>query len=447
MKSYHLIGIGGIGMSALARLLVQKGYRVAGSDTGKSSHLEDLRELGINIFTEHDAQHVASDAQVIYSTSIKPSNPEFSFAKEKKLPLLHRAELLNQLMIPQKSLLITGAHGKTSTSAMLYHLLSNADLEPSCALGGMLSGHNTNANIGKGEYFVAEADESDGSFLKMQRYGAIVTNVEAEHMDYWKSFPRLCQGYLEFISKVENKDLLFLCGEDPFLFNLGYEKHYYGFSPHNSLQIVDVVSKDQGSMFSLQFEGKTWGPFFLPLSGRHYVLNASAALGMAIKLGAKEDLLIKGLKSFKGVQRRLEMLAETPSTIVYDDYAHHPTEVAATLEGLKERLSPDQKLIAVLQPHRFSRLADQFERFCTCFSLADRCIVTDVYAAGEIPIDDIDGKTLAKYLDHKDAHYEPLETLLDFLKNDIKKGNVYIFMGAGNITSSAHEFANFVKNL
>lgn len=447
MKSYHLIGIGGIGMSALARLLHHKGCKVSGSDTGSSSQLQQLQDLGIEVFFEHDKQNIGSKNHVVYSTSILPNNPELVAAKEKKCTLLHRADLLNQLMAPQKPLLVTGAHGKTSTTAMLYHLLSCLNLEPSCALGGILNDQKTNASLGAGEYFIAEADESDGSFLKMQRYGAIVTNVEAEHMDYWKSFPRLCQGYLEFISKVENKDLLFLCGEDPFLFNLGFEKHYYGFSSQHSLQIKDLTAKDQGSRFSLDFEGKTWGPFFLQLSGKHYVLNAAAALGMAIKLGATNELLIEGLRSFQGVQRRLERLVETPKVAIYDDYAHHPTEVAATLAGLKERVLENQKLIVVFQPHRYSRLADQFEGFTQCFPLADLVIITDVYSAGEAPIEDMTGETLAKYLHHPHAQYVSFESLQEFLVKNIQENSVYVFMGAGSITSIAHAFAKDVTSV
>ncbi len=446
MTHYHLIGIGGIGMSALARLLIEKGFTVSGSDTGKGAILHTLQELGAHIYQSHDAAHLPASCHVVYSSSIQPSNPELSAAKEKKMPLLHRAEMLAFLMKPQKSLLVTGAHGKTSTSAMLYHLLQAAKFAPSFALGGILSENSRNATLGSGEYFVAEADESDGSFLKMPRYGAIVTNVEPEHMDYWKSFPRLCQGYLEFISKVENKDLLFLCGEDPFLYNLGFEKHYYGFSSQHSLQIVDLEPKNQGSSFSILFEGKTWGPFFLPLSGKHYVLNSAAALGMAIKLGASVEQLIDGLKSFKGVQRRLEKLTQTDSIAVYDDYAHHPTEVAATLAALQERLQQKQKLICIFQPHRYSRLADLFEQFLECFTLADHCIITDVYAAGESPLEQMEGKLLASYLKHPSVEYHCIESLGNFLKDSIQEHSLYVFMGAGNITQIAHAFASDVKS-
>jgi UDP-N-acetylmuramate--alanine ligase len=434
-------------MSSLARLLVAKGYAVSGSDTGSNASLEALKDLGVTVYSEHQAHHVSSQAQVIYSTSIQASNPELIAAKEKKIPVLHRAELLNQLMQPQHPLLVAGAHGKTSTTAMLYHLLEHSGFNPSCSVGGILSLENTNAKLGAGKYFVAEADESDGSFLKMQRYGAIVTNVEKEHMDYWKTLPRLRQGYLEFISKVENKDLLFLCGEDPFLFNLGYEKHYYGFSPQHSLQIIDLKPLDQGSSFSLNFEGNIYGPFFLPLSGKHYVLNATAALGMALKLGVDPKALQEGLKNFQGVQRRLQELARLDKLVIYDDYAHHPTEVSATLEALGERLTPKQELVAVFQPHRFSRLADQFEEFCRCFSCATRCVITDVYGAGEAPIEGIDGQTLASYINHDNVCYQPKEDLVDFLKENLGSNALVVMMGAGDITQLAHELATHYRAL
>ena len=440
MNRYHLIGIGGIGMSALARILMQRGYSVSGSDVGSGELLEELKKEGAIIYHHHDRNHICENQIIVYSSGISKNNPELVRAQELSLKIYHRSLMLDEMMKGKKSYLIAGAHGKTSTTALLSHLLAFSQLDPTWVVGGICLGYQTNAKVGQGEIFVAEADESDGSFLVSEGFGGIVTNVEPDHLDYWGNFQSLCKAYQCFISRIKSKKDLFLCGEDPFLQSLGLSDLYYGFSSSLALHVKELKETFHGTYFKIHLDEKDYGPFFLPLVGKHYLLNASAALGCAIRIGAKERDLIEALASFKGVKRRLEMIYSSTDLTIFDDYAHHPTEVKATLEAARKKIGDKARLCAVFQPHRFSRLFHFFEEFALAFHQADCVIVTDVYGAGESKTYDISGKKLADKIGAK-AFYASKQTLLEFLAERREKGDTLVMMGAGDISSMARKYA------
>lgn len=446
MTKYHFIGIGGIGMSALAKLALENGDEVSGSDPGIYPQIKQaLSDLGAQIYPSHDASHVSSSCKIVYSTSIKESNVELQAAKKLNLPILHRSDLLDHMMKHKKGILIAGAHGKTSTSAILATLLEKGGINPSYAVGGLLIENLANAKLGKGEYFVAEADESDGSFLKSERFGAIVTNVEADHLDYWGDLTNLEKGYKEFISKVKNRSLLFLCKEDPFLNHLKEEAIYYGFNEESDLVIFDFEALESGSKFKIRFKQTVFGPFFCPLRGRHYALNASASIGCALSLGVSESSIQASLSSFSGVKRRLELIGKENDILVFDDYGHHPTEIKATISALKNSYK-NSRLIVVFQPHRYSRLSDFMQEFSLSFELADCLALLDVYAASENRIEGVNSDVLFSMIPLKDKFRSSLTTLVDDLLLVAKKNDLFLFIGAGDITKYAPKFLEKVKS-
>ncbi len=430
---YYFIGIGGIGMSALAKILLERGCQVFGSDIHENKSVKDLRALGAVIYLFHDALHIQSGMQVVYSSAIKQDNPEWIQAKRLALPLLHRSDLLDQLMQGQKSILITGAHGKTSTTGMVATLLKSAGLQPSFVVGGYLKQLGTNALQGSGDYFIAEADESDGSFLRTPAFGAIITNTDEDHLDYWKTQAKLQEGYLTFIKNVRHFDLLFLCEEDPFLASLQVKAQYYGFSDKAALRVINIRKQGLKTRFDLEFEGDYLCDFEMLIQGRHQVLNVTAAIGMAIKLGASIEAIKKGLSSYMGVKRRLEFLGEEKEVQVFDDYAHHPAEVMATLTTLKQSIG-HRRLVVVFQPHRYTRLAHHMQDFAKSLNLADVCIITEVYSAGEKPLEHVSSAHLLALMRHVNAFKTSTESLIELLMTVARSGDVVITLGAGDIT-------------
>ena len=445
MTKYHFIGIGGIGMSALAKLALENGDEVTGSDPGIYPQMKEaLSNLGAQIYSSHDPSHVSRFSQIVYSTSIKESNVELEVAKNLSLPILHRSDLLHHMMEDKKGILVAGAHGKTSTSAILATLLEKGGLDPSYAIGGLLIENLANAKRGKGEYFLAEADESDGSFLKLEGACVIVTNVEADHLDYWGSLSALENAYKEFIAKVKNRSLLFLCNEDPFLKALKEDAIYYGFDETSDLMLFDFEPKESGSYFKIKFKNQCFGPFFCPLRGRHYALNASAAIGCALSLGVSETSIQKSLSSFSGVKRRLELIGSHSDILVFDDYGHHPTEIKATISALKHSYS-ENRIVVVFQPHRYSRLLDFISEFATSFELADVLFLLDVYAASEKKIEGVDSDALFSKIALKDKIRTSTFTLISDLRSFARKGDLFLFIGAGDITKYPPIFLEALK--
>lgn len=438
-KTYHLIGIGGIGMSALARLLLQNGERVQGSDAAASPLLEQLQKEGVTVFIGHQAEWVHADCIIVYSSAVKPTNVEWQKAKALDLPCLHRSELLAQLMAPFKRFLVTGTHGKTTTSSLLAAVLMEAGEDPSFALGGILRSLQTNARMGQGPYFVAEADESDGSFLKSTATGAIVTNLENDHLDYWKKAEKLDEAFSQFFAQVEDLSLLFWWKEDKRLQSLTPKGTSYGFSSDADLQITQYRALKEGIVFDLNWEGEVYAAIELSLAGRHNALNAAAVFGLALRLGVSESALRSAFRSFKGASRRLEKKGEGKGVCVYDDYGHHPTEIAATLGAVKERLQ-QQRLIAVFQPHRYTRVADLMEEFSHCFEAADLVVMTDIYSAGETPIAGVTTEALLQkmraHLSHK-LLFVPRKQLEEAVSTLLQPSDVVVTLGAGDVTRAA----------
>lgn len=433
---YHFVGIGGIGMSALARILLQRGAPVQGSDLSPSYVTKDLQMAGAVVFSDHQPSHVVSPCTVVYNTQIKKDHPEYQAAIEQQLPILHRSDLLAQLMQGSKTLLVTGTHGKTTTSCLLTHVLQIAEKEPTFALGGVALNFNSNGAHGAGEYFVAEADESDGTFLKYPSFGAIITNIEEDHLDHWGTREALIDGFREFASKAQQ--ILWWNGDDSILQSLHLKGKTFGFGPNSDVQIKNWTQQGWHLEITLSYQGQD-AVFELPLLGEHNVMNAAAVFGMAIDLGISVAAIQTAFKTFKGVKRRMEKKGESRGAVFYDDYAHHPTEIATTLLGVRKAIG-EKRLIAVFQPHRYTRLRDCWKEFLTCFTSADVVFITDVYSAREEPISGIDGEKF--YQELKDfapfpVYYLPDDSLESFLRPH----DVVITLGAGDITDFCAELA------
>ncbi len=428
-KTYHFIGIGGIGMSALARILLEEGHTVTGSDSQDGPLLKSLQKQGARVWVGHDEENVASGT-VVYSSAIRGENAEFKKSKQLGLKMLHRSDLLNNLMQEKKALQVTGTHGKTTTTFLLSHVLVEANLDPSFVIGGQARSFKTNGRRGEGVYFVAEADESDGSFLKTPSYGAIVTNCGNDHLSYWGDEKRLEEGFRTFFSKVKHREHLFWCKDDERLVSLNPPGVSYGFSVAADLQIVAFSQTVEGCIFTLRFQGKEYKEITLPLFGQHNALNAAAVFGLALSLSIDEKTICKAFDSFQGVKRRLERRGEKHGVIAFDDYAHHPTEIDTTLRAVSS-LAVERRVVVLFQPHRYTRTRDFWKEFSACFSKADLVLVTDIYEAGETPIEGITAKNLAS---EAGLTYLPQENLVESVSKHLRPFDVFVTMGAGDIT-------------
>ncbi len=433
-KTYHFIGIGGIGMSALARILLQKGAKVRGSDLAASYVTEDLERAGAEVLFDHQSSAIASPMTIVYSTAVKETNPEFAAAVSGKLPILHRAELLAHLMEGREPLLVAGTHGKTTTSALLAHALVFSQLDPSYAIGGIVLNLGTNGGHGQGRYFVAEADESDGSFIKYPGHGAIITSLEDDHLDYWKTREALSKGFAEFAEKIPGP--LFWCADEPGLVSLKLKGYSYGLSDKADLKISKWRQEGWKVVFDFSFQGKTYLDVEIPLLGRHNVLNASAVFGMGLVLGLKEEQLRGAFSIFHGVKRRLEKKGGKRGVQVFDDYAHHPTKIRAVLKGLKKAIG-DKRLVVAFQPHRYTRTRDLFEEFAQAFSDADEVVLTEIYSAGEDPIEGITGQKLYERMGR--GYFAARSQMAAVLSTILRPHDVVITLGAGDITKLSAE--------
>lgn len=433
MNKYHFIGIGGIGMSALARILLKRGAEVQGSDPASSYVTEGLAKAGAQIFGHHSSSHLESPCITIYGTAIKTEHPEYQAAVQQKYPLLHRSDLLAQLMEGYRTLLVAGTHGKTTTSSLLTHVLDVADWDPSYALGGIALNLYSNGDQGQGEYFVAEADESDGTFLKYPAFGSIITNVEEDHLDYWKTREALIEGFRQFAAKTER---LWWYADDPILQSLSPPGHSYGFTEGADLQITAWRQDGFKLIFDLAFQGKTYTSIELALIGKHNVENGAAVFGLALELGVSETAIREAFRTFKGVKRRLEKKGEKRGVSFYDDYAHHPTEIMTTLKGIRQATG-EKRLVVAFQPHRYTRVRDCWKEFVTAFEDADVIFMTDIWSAGEKPIDGITVEKL--YQEIKAANpipvfYHPRAEFPQAIAQFLRPHDVVISLGAGDVT-------------
>ncbi|MBI3508889.1 MAG: UDP-N-acetylmuramate--L-alanine ligase [Chlamydiia bacterium] len=435
-QTYHFIGMGGIGMSALARILLQHGHEVQGSDASASTLLEELQKEGATVRVGQQEGGVPPHATVVYSTDIKEHNIEFVSAKKMGLPMLHRSDLLARLMLEKKPLLVTGTHGKTTTSALLAHVLIEAKLDPTFVVGGILHSLQSNARAGKGDYFVAEADESDGSFLKTAAFGAIVTNLENDHLDFWKTEAALDAAFGAFCAQVKKSEHLIWCYDDERLAALRPKGISYGFCMGADCRIVSHEQTEQGSLFDLLYEGHLYRRIPVALYGRHNVLNAAAVFALCLSLGIPEEQIRQALQSFRGTHRRLEFKGEAHRLKMYDDYGHHPTEIAATLRALRDHIR-ERRLVAIFQPHRFTRVRDQMDHFATSFADADLVLMTDIYSAREAPIEGVTTEILFEKMKQTlgaKLHYLPRASLEREAAEWLQPFDVAITIGAGDVT-------------
>jgi len=450
----HFVGIGGIGMSGIAEVMHQLGYKVQGSDASDSYVVEKLRKQGIPVTIGHSADNLGDAAVVVCSTAIKEANPEVQAAAERRLPRVRRAEMLAELMRMQKTVAVAGTHGKTTTTSMVAALLDSGGLDPTVINGGIINRYGSNARLGKSEWWVIEADESDGSFLRLDGTIAVVTNIDPEHLDHYGDFDGVRDAFVEFVENVPFYGLAVLCVDHPEVQNIiGRIRDRrivtYGFSALADVRADNIAPVPGGSRFDaliLNREGerRSIEALHIRIPGRHNVQNALAAIAVAIELGISDEQIRAGFDRFDGVKRRFTQVGEADGAIVIDDYAHHPTEIRAVLAAARE--GAEERVIAVVQPHRYTRLQSLMEEFQSAFNDADVVFVTPVYPAGEEPIEGVDSNALVEGLRaHGHRMVRAVDSLDDLclaLRDLAAEGDMIICMGAGDITKWAAALAS-----
>lgn len=436
-SKFHFIGVGGIGMCGLAELLHNLGSVVTGSDTSENANTEHLKKIGIKVYKGHEADQVGQADVVVYSSAISFSNPEMIAARSKEIPLIPRAEALAEIMRIRRGIAVAGTHGKTTTTSMISSVFLEANQSPTIVIGGRFEPIKSTALLGKGEWLIAEADESDGSFNKLSPEIAVITNVDADHMDHFKTFENLKRAFLDFAYRVPFYGMVIVCGDDPAIREIfsNFSKRivYYGFDPKN-----DYVVKGEKGKYSLyknnsaKNEQVRLGNFELSVPGIHNALNATASLVVGMAAGIDFETCARGIKKYEGVDRRFHFKGEVAGVKIYDDYGHHPTEVRATLQAFREKF-PDQRLVVYFQPHRYSRTEHCWSDFKTCFSQADILFLGDIYPAGEMPIPGITSQKLLSEMKHEHAFYsEKSPDQVKQFTNVLNPGDVFITLGAGD---------------
>ena len=426
-------------MNGIAEVLINLGHRVSGSDLKASPVTERLQKLGAQVFIGHSEENVRGVDVVVISSAVSLDNPEVRSAEAQLIPVIPRAEMLAELMRMKYGIAVAGAHGKTTTTSMIAAVLAHGEVDPTIVIGGRLNSIGSNARLGQSDFLLAEADESDGSFLKLSPTIAVVTNIDAEHLDYYKSLERIKSTFLEFINKIPFYGLSVLCLDDPHVQSLipGLKKRFltYGTSAQVDLKVSDMESRGFGCAFTVGLKGKSLGRFALQVPGVHNVMNGAAAIAVGLELGLSPSVIRKGLETYSGVQRRFSRMGEAGGILVVDDYGHHPTEIKATLAAAKslER----SRLVAVFQPHRYTRTRDLLNEFTTCFNQADLVVLTDIYPAGEKPIPGVSAEKLFQGLKehgHRGVVYLPeSEKIVSSLTKLIEPGDLVLTLGAGDI--------------
>jgi len=442
LKKYHIhfVGIGGIGMSGIAELLLNLGYKVSGSDISSSGITRRLERLGGIVFKGHSEEQIHGADVVVTSSAVGPKNPEVVAAGRASIPVIPRAEMLAELMRLKYSVAIAGAHGKTSTTSIVASVLAKGGLDPTVVIGGKLKSIDSNALLGEGDYIVAEADESDGSFLKMSPTIAVVTNIDREHLDYYKGLNHIQEVFLKFIEKIPFYGLAVLCLDNEPIQEIipNIQKRFttYGMSTQADFMVKDVVFEGLRSRFKVYHLGMLLGEILLNLPGIHNVYNSLASIAVGIELDIPFEVIKSALQTAEGVQRRLEIKGEKKGVTVVDDYGHHPTEIKTTLEAARE-CWPDRRVVAVFQPHRYSRTQALFDDFTRAFYQSDLLVVLPIYAAGEKEIKGVDGQALFEEIQrhgHKDVVYvESLESAASHLKTILAPNDILLTLGAGDV--------------
>ena len=447
----HFVGIGGVGMAGIAEILINLGYKVSGSDIKENYLISHLIKLGADINIGHSSDNINSSiTAVVRSSAISMDNAEIVSAKENRIPIISRAQMLAELMRMKCGIAIAGSHGKTTTTSMTAKILNDVGLDPTVVVGGRVLNQATGAKLGKSQYFVAEADESDGSFQLLRPSIAVVTNIDYEHMGHYGDFDTLKKAFLDFINTIPFYGLVIACIDNEIIRELlsQTEKRVltYGFSKDADICASELQNKDLGTQYQVSINNEEPFDVYLPVPGKHMVLNSLAAIGVAIELGDFKTEITNSLKTFPGVSRRTEVVSNQNGIVVVDDYGHHPTEVKATLSAIKSHILPkhkaetkaDSKMVVLFEPHRYSRTKECFSEFRKAFVDADKVFISDIYSAGEKPIKGVDSRTLTDSIEHSSASYLPKFTdSIDSILSEINTGDVVVTLGAGSISKFA----------
>ncbi len=454
----HFVGIGGIGMSGIAEVLHNLGYSVQGSDQSQNANVQRLQDMGISVFIGHDASNIIDAAVLVVSSAIKASNPELEAAREQYLPIVRRAEMLAELMRLKSCVTVAGTHGKTTTTSLIAGILEAASFDASVINGGIINDYGTNAKLGSGEWMVVEADESDGSFMKLPAEVAVVTNIDPEHLDHYGDFDTLKDAFKGFVEKVPFYGFAVMCidhNEVQSLVGRIQDKRIvtYGQSRQADVRFFNLSYKQGDSFFDIELNDRKTGErqlieqMRLPMPGLHNVSNATAAIAVAAHMGIEYEKIKSGLANFKGVKRRFTKTGTWNGAAFFDDYAHHPVEINAVLAAARK--ASERNVIAIVQPHRYTRLRDLFDEFSTCFNDSDSVIVCPVFNAGEAPIEGIDHIHLAEAMrrnGHRHImHVDHEDELPKLIAEHAKADDFVVFMGAGNISAWANDMPNILN--
>ena len=448
IKSFHFVGIGGVGMSAIAEVMLDKGFKISGSDLNDSPVVENLRKKGATIYKGHRAENVEGSEAIVLSSAIHQNNPELVRAKELGLKIYHRSDLLAYLLNAVDGIAVAGAHGKTTTSSMISVVLEHAKVDPTILIGGFVDYLKGNAKLGKSRYLVAEADESDGSFLKFYPHIAVVTNIEDDHMDYYVSMENIIKAFTQFMQNLdEEKGLAILCFDNENIRNIADKTNRkyisYALDHEADYSACDIRFEGSHTVFTVMYKGENLGKIALNIPGKHNILNALATIAVCRQVGLSMEEIAQGFSAFSGTKRRFQTKFRNDDVWIVDDYAHHPTEIQTTIKAAKQ--TNPKRLIVAFQPHRYSRTKLLKTEFGSCFKGADILILTDIYAASEDPIEGITGRTIVEEVKKQtgvDAVYiEKLEDIMPWLKEHSQNGDLIITMGAGNIYTVGESLA------
>ncbi len=451
IKRIHLVAIGGIGMSGIAEVLLTQGFEVSGSDIHDGANVRRLRGLGAKIFIGHSAENVGAADVLVYSSAIHPDNPEFIEAQERGIPIIPRAEMLAELMRMKEGIAIAGTHGKTTTTSLIAWILSEGGVDPTCLVGGRLESFDSNAKLGESAYLVAEADESDGSFLRLTPVLTVITNIDPEHLEHYGSYDNLVDAFVQFANCVPFFGTNVICLDHPKVAEIRERitRRFvtYGLMEEADVSAFDLQPEKLGTRFKVRVQGQTMGEVFVPLPGRHNVQNALAAIACSLDLELPFDTIASAIASFQGIDRRFQVKGMVGGVTVVDDYAHHPEEIRATLRAAKNNFN--KRVFALFQPHRYSRVRDLFDAFAASFGDADVLLVTDIYQAGETPIPGITAERLSEAIKgagHPDVRYFP--NMFDAAKiasEETAEGDLFITLGAGNVKQAAPELLDLLS--
>ncbi len=447
--TYHFVGVGGVGMSGLAQALLAQGCRVSGSDLSRTPKTELLERQGAQVFSGHHEANTIQAGALVVSSAISLTNPEVKSAIRRGLPIFHRSEILAALMQQGRGIAVSGTHGKTTTTSMVSLVLEFGGLDPTVLVGGDVDYFGSNAKMGQSEWVVAEADESDGSLLRLPSYVGVITNIEEDHMDYYRDLKAIVEVFKRFLINLAPGGFSVLCVDDPYVLELSRLARSrvltYGLNREADFSATNIQVQNGKTRFTVIRQGQPAFDVSLSVPGIHNVTNALAAIAVGLELGVQRKAIKEALENFRGARRRFEVLGKTSADItIVDDYAHHPTEIKATLQAA--RSTPSRRVVSLFQPHRYTRTKHFFEQYGRCFYNADEVIVMDVYGAGETPIENINGDLVAQALrryGHPNVKYIPgIEEILKYLETSLAPGDLLVTLGAGDVWKIAHRLRN-----